>query len=240
MKGFKISFFKWLVISLICIYFGFMVGKFKQDILQHKVQLLELDAESLTTENTQLTERLNFIQAEFNAEREIHDVLKNENKELNKALDASNDKLYFYEQVVAPELSVTGLNVYSFSVSKGEEEGTWLYELVLMQAQQGRRELSGQIEITFADTDEGEIDTKDVKLSEIDPNFESSFKFQYFQTLKGNFTLPKEIKVGQIFVVAEANRTNWTRAQRIEKVYDWEGFIENKGSLLEELPTQAE
>ncbi|WP_025563307.1 DUF6776 family protein [Psychromonas sp. SP041] len=240
MKGFKISFFKWLVISLICIYFGFMVGKFKQDILLHKVQLLELDTTSLTTENTQLTERLNFIQAEFNAEREIHDVLKSENKELNKALDASNDKLYFYEQVVAPELSVIGLNVYSFSVSKGAEEGTWLYELVLMQAQQGRRELSGKVEITFADTDDTEVSTKDIKLSEIDSNVESAFKFQYFQTLKGSFTLPKDSKVGQVFVVAEANRTNWSRAQRIEKIYDWEGFINNGGTALEELAIQAE
>ena len=240
MKGFKISFFKWLVISVICIYFGFMVGKFKQDILLHKVQLLELDTTSLTTENTQLTERLNFIQAEFNAEREVHDVLKSENKELNKALDASNDKLYFYEQVVAPELSVTGLNVYSFSVSKGLEEGSWLYELVLMQAQQGRRELSGKVEITFADTDDTEVSTKDIKLSEIDPNVESAFKFQYFQTLKGSFTLPKDSKVGQVFVVAEANRTNWSRAQRIEKIYDWEGFIKNGGAALEELAIQAE
>jgi predicted nuclease with TOPRIM domain len=240
MKGFKISFFKWLVISVICIYFGFMVGKFKQDILLHKVQLLELDTTSLTTENTQLTERLNFIQAEFNAEREVHEVLKSENKELNKALDASNDKLYFYEQVVAPELSVTGLNVYSFSVSKGLEEGSWLYELVLMQAQQGRRELSGKVEITFADTDDTEVSTKDIKLSEIDPNVESAFKFQYFQTLKGSFTLPKDSKVGQVFVVAEANRTNWSRAQRIEKIYDWEGFIKNGGAALEELAIQAE
>jgi len=240
MKGFKISFFKWVVISLICIYFGFMVGKFKQDILQYKVQLLELDAASLTTENTQLTERLNFIQAEFNAEQEIHDVLKHENKELNKALDASNDKLYFYEQVVAPELSVIGLNVYSFSVNKGEEEGTWLYELVLMQAQQGRRELSGKVEITFADTDDAEVSTKEIKLSEIDPNVESAFKFQYFQTLKGSFTLPKDSKVGQVFVVAEANRTNWSRAQRIEKIYDWEGFIKNGGTAIEELAIQAE
>ncbi|WP_298943584.1 DUF6776 family protein [uncultured Psychromonas sp.] len=240
MKGFKISFFKWVVISLICIYFGFMVGKFKQDILLHKVQLLELDTTSLTTENTQLTERLNFIQAEFNAEQEIHEVLKHENKALNKALDASNDKLYFYEQVVAPELSVIGLNVYSFSVSKGEEEGTWLYELVLMQAQQGRRELSGKVEITFAGTDDTEVNTKDIKLRELDPNVESTFKFQYFQTLKGSFTLPKDSQVGQVFVVAEANRTNWSRAQRIEKIYDWEGFIKNGGADLEELAIQAE
>lgn len=240
MKGFKISFFKWLLISLICIYFGFMVGKFKQDILQHKIKLLELDTASLSAENTQLTERLNFIIGEFDTEKKLHSVLENENKKLNKELDASNDKLYFYEQVVAPELAVTGLNVYSFSVTKAENEGTWLYELVLMQAQQGRHELSGQIDITFADTDEAEISTKDIRLSELDPNFASDFKFQYFQTLKGSFTLPKEMQVKQIFIVAEANRTRWSRSQRIEKVYDWEGFIENDGRALEELPTQSE
>ena len=236
MKQFKISFLKWLVISLICIYFGFMVGKFKQDILQHKAQSLALDVESLTLENTQLTERLNLIQAEYASEKQVHKVLEKENQKLNDALDASNNKLYFYEQVVAPELSEVGINIYSFDVSPGESEGTWLFELVLMQGQKGRHELDGNVEINFASAD----DNKRIKLTDLDASFDSAFKFKYFQHLKGSFTLPKEAEIEQIFVVAEAKGSKWSRAQRIEKIYDWKNFIEDGARSLEELATQSE
>ncbi|RBW41605.1 hypothetical protein DS885_16380 [Psychromonas sp. B3M02] len=236
MKQFKISFLKWLVISLICIYFGFMVGKFKQDILQHKVQSLALDVESLTLENTQLTERLNLIQADYNSEKQVHSVLEKENLTLNNALDASNNKLYFYEQVVAPELSKAGLNIYSFDVTAGEEQGTWLFEVVLMQGQKGRHELNGKVEITFASAD----GDQKISLKDLNTNFDSAFKFKYFQHLKGSFTLPEQATVEQIFVVAEAKASKWSRSQRIEKVYDWKNFIEDGATSLEELATQSE
>ncbi|WP_409439870.1 DUF6776 family protein [Psychromonas sp. GE-S-Ul-11] len=236
MKQFKISFLKWLVISLICIYFGFMVGKFKQDILQHKVQSLALDVESLTLENTQLTERLNLTQAEYQSEKQVHKVLEEDNLALNNALDASNNKLYFYEQVVAPELSKAGLNIYSFDVTAGEEQGTWLFELVLMQGQKGRHDLKGNVEITFASAD----DNKKVTLKELKSSFESSFKFKYFQHLKGSFTLPEDANIDQVFIVAEADGSKWIHSQRIEKIYDWKNFIEDGATTLEELATQSE
>jgi hypothetical protein len=238
MKRLRMSFFKWLSISALCVYFGFMIGKFKQDILQHKIQSLELDTTSLNAENTELIEKLAFIQSEKLSEQQILDGLESENKRLNEALDASNNKLYFYEKVVAPELAEEGLNVYSFTVTKATEKDTWLYELVLIQAQKGRSDLTGKIDITFTDSLESEAKT--IKLSELDPNFSEDFKFEYFQTLKGSFTLPKTLKMEQIFLVVESSATRWKRAQRVEKIYDWKDFVENNKSSLEELATQAE
>lgn len=238
MKQLKMSFFKWLIISLMFVYFGFMIGKFKQDLLQHKIQILELDTTSLSIENTQLMGELAQIKASNLSEQQIHDALDNENKRLNEALDASNNKLYFYEQVVAPELAVTGLNVYSFNVTKGSEYGVWQYEIVLMQAQKSRSELSGKVDIIF--TDSAESEAKTVKLSDIDPDFSANFKFKYFQTLKGNFTLPPTLKMDQIFLIAEAPATASNRAQRIEKIYDWKDFVETNSKTLEELATQNE
>ncbi|MDA7746262.1 hypothetical protein N8878_02895 [Psychromonas sp.] len=240
MKRYRMSFFKWITISLMCLYFGFMVGKFKQDILHNTIQLLELDATSLKTENAGLAKNLSIIQADLIAERQNNQALRMENKDLNTALDASNNKLYFYERVVAPELAVKGLNVYSFKVNKSTEADIWFYELVLMQSQQGRRTLEGNVEIIFAQADDTDTKTQPIKLSDLDESFQASFKFIYFQTLKGQFTLPKNTHFEQVFVMVEADGNRWNRSQRIEKIYDWKDFIEHGGIELKELETQSE
>lgn len=240
MKRYRKSFLKWISISLLCLYFGFMVGKFKQDILQNSIQLLELDVASLSKENSALMDKLTLLQADFLAEKEINESLFIENKELNKALNTSHNKLYFYEQVVAPELAVTGLNVYSFTVRKGLEDNQWLYELVLMQAQKGRRLLKGNVDITFASADDSKKEVQSIKLSEIDKKFNNAFKFKYFQTLKGQFVLPNDTDFDQVFVTAVASGTRWSRAQRVDKVYDWKEFIAAGDAELKELETQSE
>jgi len=239
MKRFQISFLKWLTISLLCIYFGFMVGKFKQDILENSIQLLELDNRSLNAENSKLTQQFSLLQADYVTEKQVNEALVKENKELNETLDANNNKLYFYERVVAPGLSVTGLNIYSFQVTKEPGEERWHYELVLMQAQRGRRILSGKVDIMFSQADQTE-ETKELILSEIDTNFKGDFKFQYFQRLKGEFSIPDNVNVEQVFVIAEAEGDKWNRPQRIEKAYDWKYFIASEGENLNEIDTQAE
>lgn len=240
MRGYRKSFFKWITISLLFAYFGFMVGKFKQDILQNNIQLLELDSASLSIENSELTQKLSLTQADLTAEKQVNESLVTENKLLNETLDASNNKLYFYEQVVAPGLAVTGLNVYSFTVNKATQDDEWAYELVLMQTQTGRHVLTGNVDITFAGADDTEQTAKPIKLSELDANFSGGFKFKYFQRLKGQFILPKELKVEQIFITAEAKGSRWSRSQRVEKIYDWKDFIETGDNSLNELQTQEE
>lgn len=240
MRGYRKSFFKWITISLLFAYFGFMVGKFKQDILQNNIQLLVLDSASLSAENRTLTQQLSLTQADLTAKKQVNESLAAENKALNETLDATNNKLYFYEQVVAPGLAITGLNVYSFTVNKAVEDNVWDYELVLMQTQTGRHVLAGSVDITFAGADDTEQTAKPIKLSELDANFSGAFKFKYFQSLKGQFVLPKQVKVEQIFVIAEAKGSRWNRSQRVEKIYDWKNFIETGETSLNELETQAE
>lgn len=238
MRRYTMSFLKWMTICLMCLYFGFMLGKFKQDILQNSIQLLTLDATSLRAENEVLTQRMGLIQAENLVAQQVNNSLVNENKDLNDALNSSHNKLYFYERVVAPGLAIAGLNIYSFSVVKDPDSEFWNYELVLMQSQKGRRVLKGDFDIIFAQADDAKGTIKPIKLSEIDKTFKSDFKFKYFQTLKGQFILPKGAKIDQVFVTAEANGNRWNRSQRVEKIFDWKSFIENSALQLNELEMQ--
>lgn len=233
------GFFKWIVISLMCLYFGFMVGKFKQDILHHSIQLLTLDVASLNKENAELLQKLMFIQTDFAAEKKVNKAVVLENERLNEALNTSRKQLYFYEQVVASELTLTGLNVYSFKVSKSEGGNDWLYELILIQGQQNRRLLKGNVDIMFVRSDGTEATLISVKLSDLDESFKSTFEFKYFQTITGQFTLPEGSVFDQVFVVAHTVGNRWYKSQSIEKRYDWKHFIAVGDSELKELAVKA-
>ena len=88
--------------------------------------------------------------------------------------------------------------------------------------------------------DDSQVETKAIKLSELDETFKTTFKFKYFQTLKGQFVLPDDAKFDQVFVIAEAAGTRWNRSQRVEKVYDWKEFMATGESELKELETQTQ
>ena len=239
MRHYTVSFLKWIIICLMCLYFGFMVGKFKQDILQNSIQLLTLDVANLRAENVALSQKLTLIQADYLVQQQVNDSLVNENKDINEALNSSHNKLYFYERVVAPGLAIAGLNIYSFSVSKDPNSEYWTYELILMQSQKGRRTLKGNIDIVFAQADDIKEAIKPLKLSEMDKTFQANFKFKYFQTLKGQFILPEDAKIDQVFVTAEADGNRWNRSQRVEKIFDWKDFIESGTSHIKELELQG-
>jgi hypothetical protein len=238
MRRYRKKLLKWLAISLMCLYFGFMVGKFKQDILENEIQLLELETANLNIENKFLIKKLTLLQADFFSEKEANAALNAANKALYDELDTSQNKLYFYEQVVAPELAETGLGIYSFKVHQTANQGDWFYEIVLTQDHKRRRLLHGYVDIIFDRSDDNDEVSHPISLSHIDKSFNNAFKFKYFQTLKGQFTLPKDAKVDQIFVVAQANGDRWNKAQRIEKIYDWKDFIDMGGLELKELEIQ--
>nr|WP_051303142.1 DUF6776 family protein [Psychromonas aquimarina] len=132
--------------------------------------------------------------------------------------------MYFYERVLAPELEVSGVKVHSFTVVEDFEAGRWDYELVLMQAQKGRRFLNGRLEISFSVSDQQEL--KRISLKELSDKVPSGFKFRYFQTIKGTFKLPANITVDEVIIDLKVKGDRWYKAQQLEQRYDWRALIE--------------
>lgn len=219
MKRLRNSVVKWLVVSLICLLLGFLLGKFKQDLLEQNLAVLSADLQTTNTRNELLETQVSGFDVITTSNQQTITSLLQSNKQLQDELDIVNNKLYFYEGVIAPENDATGVKVHSFEISQNALTENWDYELVLMQSQKGRRFLNGKYDI-FLSVFEGQ-DIKQVALSEYTEQADNAFKFKYFQTIQGSFSLPAEMTVDEVVVKLNVAGNRWYKAQNIEARYDW-------------------
>lgn len=219
MKRLRDSVVKWLVFSLLCLLFGFLLGKFKQDMLENKLAVITLNFKKMEIRNAKLETKQSRLDIVLVAEQQTIKSLLQSNKQLQEQVTVANNKLYFYEGVLAPENEITGVKVHSFEVTQNEQKGFWNYELVLMQSQQDRRLLHGQFNIFLSVFEDQNF--KLVALSELSGQESSSFKFKYFQTIQGSFLLADEMSVDEIIVKLAVTGNRWYKEQNIEQHYDW-------------------
>jgi hypothetical protein len=223
MKRLKQSFIKWLVVSLFCLLLGFLLGKFKQEALQDALGLMKVELQMVASEKVELTKKVAAIEAAQITDKQTIKRLTAENKRLNDELNLLANKLYFYERVVAPELQSSGVQIYSFSVYKESDSAQWRYELILMQAAKERRFLKGERALNFSVVEDNR--QKSVPITEFSKEFTSAFKFKYFQTIEGVFTLPASLQVDELVLTLNVPGNRWYKAQRVEQHYNWQTLI---------------
>ncbi|MFT6986304.1 MAG: hypothetical protein ACJAT7_002137 [Psychromonas sp.] len=231
MKRLKQSFIKWIIVSMICLLLGFLLGKFKQDILLDSLALMEVDLQTLSAEKVELSMQLARNDAKLMTDEQTINQLTQENMQLSKELNISANKLYFYERIVSPELQSSGVKIYSFTVLENKQTGEWNYELVLMQSQKYRRFLSGKFSISFSGLDNGHLQNR--ALSSLSETSASTFKFKYFQTIKGDFILPPEMTIDEVILQLNVPGNRWYKAQQVTQRYDWKTLIEEEEDISE-------
>ncbi|MCW8994739.1 MAG: hypothetical protein OQK77_02875 [Psychromonas sp.] len=233
MKRLKKSVIKWIVVALLCLFSGFLLGKFKIDILQESLALMKVDLQTVNAEKVELSQKVAALETDQITDKQTIKRLTEENKKLNEQLSDLENKLYFYERVVAPELHTSGVQIYSFSVYKSSETALWNYKLVLMQAQKGRRFLKGQFELDFSVLKNQH--RKNVSIRKFSEAFNPAFQFKYFQTIEGAFTLPPEIQLEEVVVKLNVPGNRWYKRQQLEQRYKWEALINKEDNNLSEL-----
>ena len=219
MKRLRNSVIKWLVVALICLLLGFLLGKFKQDILQDQLTVMAVDLQTMKVRNSRLEADLSRLQVTSISDQQSIKSLVETHKQLQDEIAIVNNKLFFYQGVISPELETTGVKVHSLQLTHNVQSESWDYELVLMQSQKGRRFLKGNINIMLS-VFEGESLTQ-INLSDLSEQQENSFRFKYFQTIQGTFSLPAEVTVDEVIVQLSVAGNRWYKAQNIEERYDW-------------------
>lgn len=232
MKRLRKNVINGLVVCLMCLLLGFLLGKFKQDLLKEQIAVMDVDNQALQIRNARLSSELARIQVTDATEQQTLKSLLKSNKQLENQLAIANNKLFFYERVVSPELEKKGVQVYSFEVTKNNLTEQWDYQLVLMQSKQGRRLLKGKVNITLSVFEEGKL--TQIKLSELEKNSVESFRFKYFQTLQGSFSLPEKITVDEVIINVAVPGNRWYKSQKLEERFEWRVLTTTDSSNLSE------
>lgn len=232
MRRLKKNVIRWTALSMICLLCGFLLGQFKHNMLMDTLATANVNLQMIKDAQSDLSKEFARLQVKSMIDDETINSLHKENKNLNEKLNTVSDKLFFYERVVAPEKGTSGVKIYSFMVTKNVDNGKWDYELVLMQAQKGRRFLNGSFNIDFS-VFAGET-LKTISLESISAHVQSKFKFKYFQTIKGSFNIESDITVDEVIVNLKIKGNRWYKAQQLHQRYDWRILTEKDAENLSE------
>ena len=243
MKNWKKSTKIWLFIATSCLVIGFLFAKLSVDIANDAANASKKQLESLSLENVDLAAKNDLLLMRTIEQASQIENLLTENQRLNVLAIDQAEKIYFYKRVISPDEIKKGIEISSFTVSpstkkdehgeKSEKPKQWNYELVLMQSQKGRRFLKGRYEIILSYFEGEDKTLKKIALTDLNKKLGNKFKFKYFQTLTGQFELPKNFTVDEVNINLKVPGNRWQRTQSVSEHIEWDALV-SPSSAFEE------
>ncbi len=129
------------------------------------------------------------------------------------------EELSFYKSIISPEEGETGLTIHSFNLTRGSAAGLKQFHLVLTQIAGGGKQAKGTIIFRL----QGKQDGTDKLLEWWDIRSDNtqqmpSFKFKYFQRIKGILKIPAGFVPDNVLVKILPENTKLNSAQQS---YTW-------------------
>ncbi len=177
------------------------------------------EIEALTQRNQELRDRIALLERSAEIDKEAAGRLQVNVAAAQDELLKLREELAFYRGIISPQDSVAGLRIQNMRIQASPVENQFRYRLVLIQAVDHDRNVSGKVTMTLR----GELRGEDVSLPVADlvtsnaDKFEFSFK--YFQNLEGDFQLPDGFKPSQLDVVVIPSGCD---AEEVSRSFGWQ------------------
>lgn len=210
-----------LIIIAGAVYLGFYWGN--QDYAQQQINLSqhEESVQNLKLENEQLVKNLNILGVELEVARltqQKHFLEIQQSIEREKALKT---QLGFYQQVMAPELKEQGFLIDGFNVEQALSKNSYRFELVLMQQNQIKNTLKGNLTVVLIGSEDGQAKQYPIEpLLSVNEREKLTFSFKYFQVIEGEIKLPDGFIPEQVSVHAEIFQFKRKKGD-LTTVFDW-------------------
>jgi len=210
-----------LFIMSLCLYVGYRTGNFYHAYQADTISKQENRLEKLYQEHADSVRRVHTLEVELEVERLANQQIQSALKGVEVDYFQAKKELGFYEKVMAPEKQADGLVVDSFTVSPTESANHFRFQVVLVQQKVKKRFAKGYIQLEIV----GSLDEKPSKLSLEKVSGltkkDLSFSFQYFQIIKGEFTLPDKFTPELVSLAAVLPKGKWQKFHRIDQDYEW-------------------
>ena len=189
---------KWVAIvaiALVSIYLVFELGRIQAgynlvDAAQKRAELRsEIDERNLEIEA--LREQISILETHKAIDAEAYREVEASLTDLQAKIQEQRDAIAFYRGIVSPADGAAGLRVQDLTLAAGRSEREFSVRLVLVQAMQHDRRVSGNVMLAVTGEQDGE--EKTYTYSELRPeDAEESwaFSFRYFQDFERDLILP--------------------------------------------------
>lgn len=202
-------------------YLGFVLGNENYAIQQQLIDTHEVSIKNLKAENSRLTKDLNILGVELEVARlaerrgfaDIQNGLQRE--------QALNEKIAFFEMVMAPELTQDGFLIEGFNIEPSLSDKAYRFELILLQQNKIKRPSSGRLNAKLVGSLYGEPHT--IALDALLVNQDKSglrYSFKYFQLIEGELILPEGFLPEKVEVKTVIYQ-NKRKKGELETSFDW-------------------
>ncbi len=176
---------------------------------------LDLRIRDLESDNAQQRELLARVQRQLQIDSTAY-------KEVDISLEASThqiadlrEELNFYRNIISPENKIRGLQIQNLRLESAGIKNQYRYKLVLIQAFDHKRMVTGRVEFTVLGVLDGAHKSIKIKRSANSP---LGVNFRYFQNVEGIMVLPSGFKPLQVQVsIYTGGRTE----PKVEKSLPW-------------------
>lgn len=221
----KFGAFQFYLILLVIIGGTFYVGFYwgNQHYAQQQLSLSkhQESMQNLKRENEQLVKKLNILGVELEVAKltqQQHFVEVQQSIEREKGL---RTQLGFYQQVMAPELNEQGFLIDGFNVEQAVSKNSYRFELVLMQQNQSKNTLKGNLTVILIGSENGQTKQYPIEpLLSVNEREKLTFSFKYFQVIEGEIKLPDGFIPEQVSVHAEIFQFKRKKGE-LTTVFDW-------------------
>ncbi|HEX7718435.1 MAG TPA: DUF6776 family protein, partial [Woeseiaceae bacterium] len=138
-----------------------------------------------------LREEIILLETHRNIDRGAYSEVETSLTDLQKKIHEQREAIAFYRGIISPSDGGRGLRVQELKVSKGQDEGLYHVNLVLVQVMQHDLSVNGDVAFSLEGAQDGVATT--YTLAQLVPEDEDSewpFSFRYFQNLDRRVILP--------------------------------------------------
>ena len=199
---------------------GFWLGNQYFSYQQKTLRSLESTVQNLQSENNVLNKKLNILRVELDvallAQQKTFDEIK-QSIDREKALQKD---IAFYQQVMAPELTLQGFVIDAFNVEKTLSDRVYRFEVVMLQRDKIKNTLKGNLDITLVGSEAGQSKQYSLASLLVDPQQTLTFGFKYFQVLDGQIQLPEQFQPERVLIQSEIFQFNRKKGE-LQSTFDW-------------------
>ena len=211
------------LVVMIAAALGYWLGAATRDLDATYLDALETRERALEAEVDALTRQLADSRLAQNVDAEAARSLRDTISEMQERIGGLREEVTFYKSLMAPSSIERGLQIAEFDLGRGEGDDTFVYHLLLTQAEERRSWVSGRARIAvegLRTREDGSVAEESLPLSDLTSleEYPLRFRFRYFQDFEGQLTLPEGFRPRTVVVSVAPSGGG---AEPAERRFDW-------------------